>query len=199
MRAVNLLPKDVGKPQRRTPDPLLLVGGGGGFVVVVALAAATVMASGTLVEKRDAVADAELRLQLLPEPPAPPSPADQGLATEQQGRGAALTSALSTRVSWDRILRRFSLVLPEDVWLTSLAATAPGGAGAAVAGTGPSGFTIVGYTYSHDAVARLLSRLAVVPDLTDVQLRNSALTELAGRKVVEFSIVADVRAEGASS
>lgn len=199
MRAVNLLPKDVGKPQRRTPDPLLLVGGGGGFVVVVALAAATVMASGTLVEKRDAVADAELRLQLLPEPTAPPSPADQGLATEQQGRGAALTSALSTRVSWDRILRRFSLVLPEDVWLTSLAATAPGGAGAAAAGTGPSGFTIVGYTYSHDAVARLLSRLAVVPDLTDVQLRNSALTELAGRKVVEFSIVADVRAEGASS
>jgi len=199
MRAVNLLPKDIGKPQRRTPDPLLLVGGGGGFFVVVVLAALTIAASGTLVEKRDAVADAELRLQLLPEPPAPPSAADQGLATEQQSRGAALTSALSTRVSWDRILRRFSLVLPEDVWLTSLAATAPSGADPAAASAGPSGFTIVGYTYSHDAVARLLSRLAVVPDLNDVQLRNSALTNLGGREVVEFSIVANVSAEGASS
>jgi Tfp pilus assembly protein PilN len=198
MRAVNLLPKDIGRPQRRTPDPLLLVGGGGGFVVVVALAALAMTASGTLVEKRDALADAELRLQLLPEPAAPPSAADQGLAAEQQGRGAALTAALATRVSWDRILRRFSLVLPDDVWLTTLAATAPSGAPAA-AGAAPTGFTMVGYTYSHDAVARFLSRLAVVPDLTNVQLRSSAQTNIAGREVVEFSIVADVSPEGAKS
>lgn len=198
MRAVNLLPKDVAKPQRRTPDPLLLIGGGGGLLVVVALAMMTMTASGTLVEKRDEVAAAGLRMELLPEPPAPPPAADQQLAAEQQTRGAALTAALASRVSWDRVLRRFSLVLPEDVWLTSLTATAPSGAAAPPDGAASS-FTIVGYTYSHDAVARFLSRLAVVPDLTNVQLRNSALIELAGREVVEFSIVADVNAQGAAS
>ena len=34
-------------------------------------------------------------------------------------------------------------------------------------------FTIQGRTYSHDGVARLLSRLQVVPDLTNVQLISS--------------------------
>lgn len=187
MRAVNLLPKDVGRPQRRAPDPLLLVGGGGGLLVVGLLALATMAANSALQEKRDALATAQLRLQVLPEPPPPPSPKDEALAAEQEGRGKALRSALASRISWDRILRRFSLVLPEDVWLTSLAATAPGAA------TGVAGFTLSGYTYSHDAVARLLARLAVVPDLANVQLRNSTLTEVGGRRVVQFSIVADVK------
>lgn len=195
MRAVNLLPKDFGKPQRRMPDPVVLVGGGGGLLVVVALALLTLSASGNLIEKRDAVADAETRLLLLPEPEDPPPAADEGLAQEQAARSAALTSALATRLSWDRVFRRFSLVLPEDVWLTSLAAKAPG---AAAAGT-TNGFTIVGYTYSHDGVARLLSRLAVVPDLANIQLQRSSLIELAGRDVVEFAIVADVLAEGTAS
>lgn len=195
MRAVNLLPKDLGKPQRRAPNPLVLVGGGGGFLVAVALAATTLSASGRLIEKRDAVADAETRLLLVPKPADPPPPADAGLAQEQQARSAALTAALAARVSWDGVLRRFSLVLPDDVWLTSLAARAPGAAGG-----GPgAGFTIVGYTYSHDGVARLLSRLAVVPDLANVQLQRSSLIDLAGREVVEFAIVADVRSEGKAS
>lgn len=192
MRAVNLLPKDLGRPQRRTPDPVLLVGGGGGLLVAVALAATVLSASGTLIEKRDAVADAETRLLLVPEPKDPAPAADQGLAQEQTARSAALTTALATRLSWDRVLRRFSLVLPEDVWLTSLAARAPGAAG----GGASNGFTIVGHTYSHDGVARLLSRLAVVPDLANVQLQRSSLIELAGRDVVEFAIVAEIRTEG---
>lgn len=193
MRAVNLLPKDAAKPQRRPPNPLVLVGGGGGLLVVAALGLMVMNASGSLVEKRDAVADAELRLALVPKPAQPPSPVDTTLAQEQQLRTGALTAALGTRVAWDRVLRRFSLVLPDDVWLTSLAARAPVAPAAPAAA--PTGFTIVGYTYSHDGVARLLSRLAVVPDLTNVQLQRSALGEMAGRGIVEFSIVADVKPE----
>jgi hypothetical protein len=195
VRAVNLLPKDAAKPQRRTPNPLALVGGGGGLVVVAALGLMTMNAGGALVEKQDAVADAETRLAALPQPEGPESPADAGLLQEQQQRSTALTAALGTRVPWDRVLRRFSLVLPEDVWLTSLAAKAPVAGATPAAPAAPTGFTIVGYTYSHDGVARLLSRLAVVPDLTNIQLQRSALGEIAGRKIVEFSIVADVKAE----
>jgi Tfp pilus assembly protein PilN len=97
------------------------------------------------------------------------------------------------------VLRRFSLVLPEDVWLTSLnlvsptPATAAAGAPAPKPGAPPGGFVMAGRTYSYDAVARFLSRLAVVPDLTNVQLQRSSKTRQAGREVVDFSIAADVR------
>jgi hypothetical protein len=50
-----------------------------------------------------------------------------------------------------------------------------------------------GYGYSQQAVARLLSRLQVVPDLKNVQLKTSKSSELGGRKVVQFSILADIR------
>jgi Tfp pilus assembly protein PilN len=69
---------------------------------------------------------------------------------------------------------------------------------AASAAPSAAGFTINGRTYSHDGVARLLSRLAVVPHLAGVQLQHSALsTSETGRKVVEFSINATVKAAGA--
>jgi hypothetical protein len=45
-------------------------------------------------------------------------------------------------------------------------------------------------------VARLLSRLQVVPDLTNVQLVKSSLLRVGSRDVVEFSIAADLRVAG---
>src|SRR6266545_3901522 len=65
--------------------------------------------------------------------------------------------------------------------------------------TAPSQFTISGRTYSHDAVARLLSRLQVVPDLTNVQLLSSSRSEVAGQEVVDFSIAADIKVLGGPS
>ena len=52
---------------------------------------------------------------------------------------------------------------------------------------------VTGRTYSHDGVARLLSRLQVVPDLINVQLLSSSLSTVAGHDVVEFSIAADIK------
>jgi len=37
----------------------------------------------------------------------------------------ALSAALTSRVAWDRVFREFSLVLPDDVWLTTLSAKSP--------------------------------------------------------------------------
>jgi hypothetical protein len=64
---------------------------------------------------------------------------------------------------------------------------------AAAPGAPPSLVTIEGYTYSHDAVARLLTRLSVIPDLKNVWLQKSLRTELGGRAVVTFTILSDVR------
>lgn len=189
MRAVNLLPKEPSAARkRRGPnlDPALSALIGGLLVVVGALFLGSISASGDLVEKRDAVADLQARLGRLPKPEPQPA-ADAALVSEQQARSDALTTALTSRVAWDAVLRRFSLVLPEDVWLTRLSATDSGTTGATRM------LQVSGYTYSHSAVARLLARLAVVADLRDVQLQRSALVELAGRKVVQFEVAASVR------
>ena len=56
-----------------------------------------------------------------------------------------------------------------------------------------------GYTYSQEAVARFLARLSVVPDLTDVQIKTSQLTEVGGKQIVQFAIFATVRNAGGMS
>jgi Tfp pilus assembly protein PilN len=72
-------------------------------------------------------------------------------------------------------------------------APAPAAPGSALAATE---FTLDGYTYSHAAVARLLTRLAVVPDLVNVQLQQSTKTKLGTANAVHFTIAADVRRPG---
>jgi hypothetical protein len=52
---------------------------------------------------------------------------------------------------------------------------------------------LMGYTYSQEGVARLLTRLAVIPELDDVKLLESSQVALAGRLVFSFSIQASVR------
>ena len=96
-------------------------------------------------------------------------------------RVAALSSALSSRVAWDRVLRQISLVLPEDVWLTSLTSRRRADASAATGAVAAAGasFTLTGATYSQSGVARFLSRLARrCPTSANVQLPSSPSQEL---------------------
>ncbi len=92
-------------------------------------------------------------------------------------------------------------MLPEDVWLTTLSATAPAvEAEAAPEGArAATGFTLIGSTYSQDGVARFLSRLSVVPDLANVRLLSSEGILVGERELVQFTVLADVRAPGADS
>ena len=204
MRAVNLLPKDAGRSARKTPKSVALVGLIGGAVLVVGLGIAFVVSNSALSKKEQELLNKQTELIANPRPE--PRPAASGepspFVGERTPRVNALSAALADRISWDRILRRFSLVLPDDIWLQSLAAAAPSGEAAAAAPApagGESGFSIIGRTYSHDGVARLLKRMQALPDLENVQLQRSQLAEAEGQSVVEFTIVAGVRPEGASS
>jgi Tfp pilus assembly protein PilN len=62
-----------------------------------------------------------------------------------------------------------------------------------------SGFVLVGYTYSQEGVARMLSRLAVLPHLANVQLSESLSVPAGKRFVVQFTILADLRTPNGSS
>jgi Tfp pilus assembly protein PilN len=205
MRAVNLLPKDDAQRGRRQQNLPALISTALIVLVTGLVGVLYFSAKSDSTTKQLELEDARAELALLPTPSelASQTAGQRKLASERQARIAALSAALGHRVAWDRVLREISLVLPDDVWLTQLAAFSPkpptGEAPVTVPGAAPQGFTMAGYTYSHDAVARLITRLSVIPDLNNVWLERSLRTKLVGRHVITFTIKADVRAPGASS
>lgn len=212
MRAVNLLPADaVQRKSFRKEDPAVVVGSALGVIVLMALVAGFMNVHAKVNADQKKLADVRVELAQLslvkrhavvaPQPTHTktiiPVPA---VTSEEQPRLAAIAGAMSTRIAWDRILREFSLVLPSDITLTSLtlnapaAATTPGAPAAPAAGA--QGLSIAGSAYSHDGVARLLSRLMLIPDLTNVTLSNSQVATMStpgGAGGVQFSISAEVK------
>jgi Tfp pilus assembly protein PilN len=197
MRAVNLLPRDTTQKSAVKKEQIpFVVGGCVGLVVTALIASQYLSQSGKVASERQTLQDLKAQLAALPAPPPGPTPQQTRLVGEQTTRLTALQAALQSRVAWDRVLRKFSLVLPEDVWLTQLSLKSPVSPATNVAleGSGaPTGFSIEGSTYSHDAVARLLSRLSVVSDLTNVQLISSSAEIIEGQSIVKFNISADIR------
>jgi len=186
MRAVNLLPKETRASRSITAQHLpAVVGGATGFVVVAALAALFLNASSKVADAQSALNSANVQLQQtpLPPPPAPQvNPTPTAVVNARAPRLQAVASVLGQRIAWDRILREFSQALPPDVWISSLNMAAP------TAGS-TNGFSVTATTYSYNSVARMLSRMALVPDLTGVTLQS---TTRSGR-LVQFSLSATVK------
>jgi Tfp pilus assembly protein PilN len=206
VRAVNLLPRDDAQRQKKQQNLPALASTAVVVLVTGLLGVLYFSAKSEAGQKEFELQDARAELALLPTPAASAAKTapQRKLASERDQRVSALQSALTHRTAWDRVLREISLVLPEDVWLKDLAASSPFPAAAtappaSVPGQPPTLITINGYTYSHDAVARLMTRLAVVPDLQNVWLQKSSLSKVGGRSIVQFTLKADVRQPVASS
>ena len=207
MRAVNLLPRENVEHKRERPNAVVLVAAIGGAAVVLALVAGTLVASRSVDRQQQSLSTARAVLAVTPahHVSATTQAFRQQVLTQREQRSLALASALSKRVAWDRVLRRFALVLPNDVWLTGLTGTVPLDPAPTLPTTSSalptpaSELSIQGYTYSQESVARLLERLSVVPDLEDVQLQSSTTANVSGQNVVSFTIVANIRnGKGAS-
>jgi len=205
MRAVNLLPRQQVAQKRERSTPVPLIAAIGGAVVLLALVGGFLLANRSVDRQRTSLADAKALLAATPakEMSAQTKEFRTKLLSQRQERSLALAAGLGKRVAWDRILRRISLILPSDVWLTKVNGTVPLVANAALAAptatTGssalpgtPTALTITGDTYSQASVARLLERLQVIPDLKNVQLQTS-VPDSTLRGVVDFTILADVR------
>jgi len=191
MRAVNLLPKEgLGRRKRLTPPVVTSF--------VAAMLVLTVVVSGYLLESskvtqsQSQVDAARAELALVPPPPPPAPGAQFDLPGEEAARVTALHSAVAGRIAWDRVLRELALVLPNDVWLDDLQALAPTDAAT-------QSFKITGTAYSHDGVARLMSRLQVVPELANVQLTNSRAVVPGKRAAVHFEITGVIRPAGSTA
>jgi Tfp pilus assembly protein PilN len=200
VRAVNLLPRDHSQKGGNLPGAPVLAGVCAGVLVAAVIGADFMMQSGKVTKEQRALDALQAKVDALPAAPSGPSAGQTQLAGEHSARVAALSAAMATRVAWDRVFRELSLILPGDVWLTNLTAHAPvsptaaPGTAAPAAGSPATQFSIQGRTYSHDGVARLLSRLQIVPDLQNVTLVSSTMSDPdKGPPVVDFSIVADLR------
>jgi Tfp pilus assembly protein PilN len=208
MRAVNLLPADAAQRKSiRKEDPAVVIGSALGVIVLLALVASFLNVHSKVNVEQGRLTAVQLELAKLSEhkrsAPPPSGPVHvqpiipvPAVVSQQQPWLAAVSTAMSTRIAWDRILREFSLVLPTDVAVTSMSLTAPVATTIGPPSAGSSrGLTIAGTTFSHDAVARLLSRLMLVPDLTNVTLASSSAAAATGTgpSLVSFSISAGVK------
>jgi Tfp pilus assembly protein PilN len=203
MRAVNLLPRQAVERKRERPNAVVLVAAIGGAAVVLALVGGFLLANRSVDRQRQALNTARSVLAVTPahEVSAQTNAFRTAVLSKREERSLALAAAIGKRTAWDRILRRMALVLPDDVWLTSLVGqvpltqtttVVPGTTPSALPAT-PTELTLNGDTYSQPSVARLLERLEVLPDLQNVQLQNSESTLLGGQVVYTFTIVADIR------
>lgn len=206
MRAINLLPKDAERARRTAPDPALLVGVAGFAIVVAALLSMFIGASNKVQDKkseRDSLNGDLIRLTKI-NPPPKVLPIQASLASTEQDRINAAATALSFKIPWDYILGQIALVLPPDVKLTTLTATAPISPNpaitAAAASSGTANLDIGGWALAQESVALLITRLTALPPLTNVTFDQSAIaTGAPGRPYYQFTIRAQIRAPGVNS
>jgi Tfp pilus assembly protein PilN len=201
MRAFNLLPSEEARHQAdsQRPLPYVLVALAA-VLVFAALAAFYLMAGADVTKKRSTVEDlrAELAAYQTPDE-APQQDQTAAIAQERAGRTTSLSSALATRLAWDRVLRELALVLPDDVSVDSITATAPAAYSVApppADGSDPVHFTLNGGTDSQKSVAELLARLSVIPEFSNVALKQATRVDAAdaeARHPITFTITATLR------
>jgi Tfp pilus assembly protein PilN len=208
MRAVNLLPRQQVEQKRERPNAVALGAGIGGAAVLLALVGGFLLANRSVDRQRQDLSTAKAVLSATPahHVSTQVQAFRSSLLDQREQRSLALAAALGKRISWDRILRRVALVLPDDVWLTNVTGSVPLAPSVSVTpGTpatpttpsafpaAPTALTVAGTTYSQAGVARLLERLEVLPDLQNVQLQQSQAAVIGSQRVINFTIVSDIR------
>jgi Tfp pilus assembly protein PilN len=111
--------------------------------------------------------------------------------TLSEQRVATVTSLADSRFDWERVMRELALILPGDVWLTNLSATATpsvsvsgGSGGSSSSGLrggvpGPA-LELVGCAAGQDAVAGFVSSLKDIDGVTRVGVAYSELASSSG-------------------
>lgn len=186
MRPVNLIPPEERRgesaPLRHGSLSYLIVGG---LAAVLVGAVLTVMTQNTIAERETEIATLESReaeARARAESLAPFAE----FTNVADARSATVSSLAQSRFDWYRVLRELSLVIPEDVSLSSLDGTvsgadAAGGEGSdlAAGSLGPS-LSMSGCAAGHEAVAGFLEDLKDIDGVTRVGAENSTLGEGGG-------------------
>ncbi len=171
--------------------------------VVVVLGAAYFWQSGQVSDKQAQVDDLDAQIAAVNAEAAKLQP----YAVLQDKRVAMTTTARAiydARVPWSTVLEEISMVIPENVRLQSLtcavpvtmlpgSAAAPEAAGTEMA----ADITFTGQTYEHQDVAEFMTRLGLMPQITNIQLSSSTQAQAAegstGTQLTTFTVTASLR------
>jgi len=182
MRPVNLIPRE-NRPGERRP----LRGGPLAYIDIGALAAALIGVT-VLVITDNQISDRKVEIvQIESEKSAVEAQAQALDAYTQfhsvsEQRIATVASLADSRFDWERVMRELALVLPGDVWLTNLTASAspavaPEGAASVSLRSSIAGpaLELMGCARSHDAVAGFVKALEEIDGVTRVGVQASSL------------------------
>lgn len=196
MKRINLLPsgeRDKASRERGLAYALL-----GLVVLVAALGAVYLMLNRQVATKQDQVNDLQAQINQVNTQVAALKWA-QVLQTQRTSMMATAQQIFAARVDWSNILEELSLVIPDQVVLTDLTAQVPSTMQPTVGGSSATGtsqttaadITLAGRADSHVSVASFMTRLGLMPQLTNVQLASSTKSDSGG--YVEFQITANLR------
>jgi Tfp pilus assembly protein PilN len=125
---------------------------------------------------------------------------------QQESQRAGMTQVSSqiydSRVIWSSIAEEISLLTPEECGLTQptptvppamLAGSALGGAAGAPSATGGADINLTGEAYTHRDVAEFMTRLGLMPQLTNITLVSATKsTSAESGDVIAFQITASL-------
>jgi Tfp pilus assembly protein PilN len=199
MKRINLLPPEERAKARRERGLMYVVIG---LVALIAILGVVYLWQNNQVgDKEDEAARLEADIAAVQTEAA----ALQQYAVLQTKRTEMTTTAKAidaARVPWSTVFEEISLVIPENVRLQSLTCAVPAsmlpGAAAApeVAGTPlAADITFTGQTYEHKDVAEFMTRLGLMPQLSNIQLTSStkaAATDTT-QSLTTFTVTASLR------
>lgn len=188
MRPVNLIPPEERRgehaPLRSGPLAYIVLGA---LVLVLAGVTAMVLTGNQIAERESEVAKLESEDAQAAAKAQRLTAYTEFQAMSEQ-RVATVSDLADSRFDWERVMRELSLVLPGDVWLTGLTATASpavsiegGGSGSAGAGLraqvpGPA-LELNGCATGQGAMAGFVTALKDVDGVTRVGVESSELGE----------------------
>jgi Tfp pilus assembly protein PilN len=193
VRPINLIPTEQRRGAARGPGARTGIGvyallGGLGAAVLCVLA--FVLTSNSINGKTEELADLKTQAQGEKQVADALRPYGQ-FAQVEQAREQQISTLASNRFNWERSLRQLSQAIPRNVYLLTVAATeSPEVEVAEAGGAGSIGtmrkevqapaFAITGCTYSQHAVARMMTRMRNLDDVTAVRLAKSERREETG-------------------
>jgi Tfp pilus assembly protein PilN len=185
MRPVNLIPPEDRRgdqaPLRTGPLAYIVLGG---LVALLLGIVVLVLAGNQISEREDELAS--LRIE-----DAAATVKATRLASYTQFRSISeqrlqtVQSLADSRFDWERVMRELALILPDDVWLVGLSASAAPGAGGESSGGGSSlraaapgpALELSGCAAGQTAVAGFITALKDIEGVTRVGMESSELAD----------------------
>lgn len=194
MRPVNLIPPEERhgsqSPLRTGPLPYVLLGTLAALLIGVALLVTT---GNQISEKKDEISSLKLQDAAAQQRAQELAPYVQ-FAETHRARLETVSSLADSRFDWERVMGELSKILPSDVWLTGLNASASSatstasaaGDSAGASGSGLRGsiagpaLEISGCSTGQDGVAGFVTALKQIDGVTRVGVESSSLPAKGG-------------------